>query len=124
MAPSLEQDILNWTIPGMISSSLATTYKRSNALEGAFYPFSGMHHTATSMPAQTLGKLWTGSPTSLWWPTKVTLRSSTTATKWSMPSPTGNGFRLRWSNHLAQCHVLCGYDGLPRTTCANQGRVP
>ena len=56
MSPSLEQDIQNWTIPRMISSSLVTTYKRSNALEGAFYPFSGMHHIATSMPAQTLGK--------------------------------------------------------------------
>ena len=56
MSPSLEQDIQNWIISRMISFSLVTTYKRSNALEGDFYPSSGMHHTATSMPAQTLGK--------------------------------------------------------------------
>ena len=31
------------------------------------------------------------------------------------------GVRLRWSNHLAKCHVLCWYDGIPRTTCSNQG---
>ena len=34
------------------------------------------------------------------------------------------GFRLRWSNHLAKCHVLCWYDGIPRTTCSNQGGFP
>ena len=33
-----------------------TTSKLSNALEGAFCQSSGMHHTATSMPALTLGK--------------------------------------------------------------------
>ena len=26
-----------------------------------------------------------------------------------------------WSNHLAKCHVLRWYDGIPRTTCSNQG---
>ena len=31
--------------------------KRSNAPEVAFYPYSGMRHTVTSMPALTLGKL-------------------------------------------------------------------
>ena len=36
--------------------SLATTSKRSNAPEVAFYPYSGMRHTATSMPVLTLGK--------------------------------------------------------------------
>ena len=34
------------------------------------------------------------------------------------------GFRLRWSNHLAKCHVLCWYDGIPRTTCSNQSGFP
>ena len=34
--------------------SSVTISKLSNALEGAFYPSSGMRHTATSMPAQTL----------------------------------------------------------------------
>ena len=33
--------------------------------------------------------------TSLWWPTKVILRSSTTATKWSMPLATRNGFQAQ-----------------------------
>ena len=93
MSQSLERDIQNWILSKMILYSLATTSKRSNAPEVAFYPYSGMRHTATSMPALTLGKLWTGSQTSLWWPTKVILQYSTTATKWSMPLPTRNGFQ-------------------------------
>ena len=95
MSQSLEQDIQNWILSKMISLSLATTSKRSNAPGVAFYPSSGMRHTATSMPVLTLGKQWTGSQTSLWWPTKVILRSSTTATKWSMPLPTRNGFQAQ-----------------------------
>ena len=53
---SLEQDIQNWILSKMISFSLATTSKRSNAPGVAFYPSSGMRHTATSMPVLTLGK--------------------------------------------------------------------
>ena len=40
----------------MISFNLVTTSKLSNALEGALYQSSGMRHTATSMPALTLGR--------------------------------------------------------------------
>ena len=53
---SLEQDIQNWILSKMILYSLATTSKRSNAPEVAFYPYSGMRHTATPMPVLTLGK--------------------------------------------------------------------
>ena len=100
MSLSLEQDILSWISLSwisftMISFSSVTTSKLSNALEVAFYPFSGTRHLATSMPAQTLGKKWTGSLTSLWWPTKMILQSLITATKWSMPLPTRNGFRAQ-----------------------------
>ena len=49
MSQSLEQDIQNWILSKVISFSLATTSKRSNAPEVAFYPFSRMRHTATSM---------------------------------------------------------------------------
>ena len=45
--------------------------KRSNAPEVASCQFSGMLHTAKSMPAPTLGKWWTGSRASFWWPKKV-----------------------------------------------------
>ena len=52
----LEQDILSWIISRMTSFSLATVSQRSNAPEVAFCQFSGMLHTATSMPAQPLEK--------------------------------------------------------------------
>ena len=65
-----------WSL--ILPSSARTASKRSNAPEVAFYPSSGMRHTATSMPVLTLGKWWTGSQTTLWWPTKLILRSSTT----------------------------------------------
>ena len=71
MSKQLEQDIQSWIISRMMSFSLATTSKRSNAPEVAFRQFSGIHDTATSMPAQTLEKLWTGA---LKLPFKVTLR--------------------------------------------------
>ena len=41
MSLSLEQDILSWISFTMISFSSVTTSKLSNALEVAFYPFSG-----------------------------------------------------------------------------------
>ena len=56
MSQSLEQDIKNWIISKMISFNLVTTSKLSNALEGALCQSSGMRHTATSMPALTLGR--------------------------------------------------------------------
>ena len=56
MSQSLEQDIQSWILSKMILYSLATTSKRSNVPEVAFYPYSGMRHTATSMPVLTLGK--------------------------------------------------------------------
>ena len=75
----------------MISFNLATTSKRSNALEGALYQSSGMRLTATSRHALTLGRLWTGSRTNFWCTTRVIWRSSTTETKWSIPLPTRSG---------------------------------
>ena len=42
---SLEQDILSWISFTMISFSSVTTSKLSNALEVAFYPFSGTRHS-------------------------------------------------------------------------------
>ena len=55
MSQSLEQDIQNWMLSKMILYNLATTSKRSNAPEVAFYPYSGMRHTATSLAL--LGKI-------------------------------------------------------------------
>ena len=34
------------------------------------------------------------------------------------------GCRLRRSNHLTKCHVLCWHDGLSRTARTNQSGVP
>ena len=78
---------------------LAIISKRSNAPEVAFCQFSGMLHTATSMPAPTFGKWWTGSRASFWWPKKVILQYSTTATKWWMPLPP-HGLVFKETSHL------------------------
>ena len=72
--------IQNWIMSKMILFNLVTTSKLSNALEGALYQSSGMRLTATSMPALTLGRWWTGSQTSFWCTTRVILWSSTTET--------------------------------------------
>ena len=54
-----------------------------NYLQGvAICQFSGMLHTAISTPAPTLGRWWTGSRASSWWPKKAILQYSTTAIKW------------------------------------------
>ena len=108
MSQSLEQDIRSWIISRMMSFSLAIISKRSNAPEVAFCQFSGMLHTATSMPAPTLGKWWTGSRASFWWPKKVILQYSTTATKWWMPLPPQNGLQAQeeQSSHEVSLLVL------------------
>ena len=108
---------LDTVISRMTSFSLATTSKREQCTRGGFYPSSGMRHTATSMPAQTLGKLWTGSRALLWLPKMVILRSSTTGTRWLMPLPprsvTSCAGMTAYLVLLAQTRVgfLCGGRG-------------
>ena len=55
-SPLLEQDIPSWTTRRTRSSSLATSYNRSNALEEAFSPSSRTPPSAISMPVLILGR--------------------------------------------------------------------
>ena len=113
MLKSQEPDILNWIMSKMISFNLATTSKLSNALEGAA-PYSYIHASTD------IGEVvdWItdkflvhnkGDLAVLYNRNKMV--NAFTNTEWV--SDSGGG------HHLAQRHVLCWYDGFPRTTCSD-----